>query len=245
MKKAFASDFDGTLYFMFDEEPIRKDDIIAIEDFREKGNLFGVCTGRSLRGITDVIENEMFDFYILASGALIVDQDLNIISQTCISYQTMKEIYEKYEKDLDIIIQANDTVYCLQEERPLQVFIRSIEEMENAAVYGLSFGTNSPDQAKMIADEINESYGDEIIAFANVKNVDIVSKECSKGKALEIVKNYYEIDLMAGIGDSFNDIPMLEKADCTYTFPYAPGEVQKKVDQIVNTVSEAIEIYRR
>ncbi len=245
MKKAFASDFDGTLYFMFEDEPLKKDDVTAIENFREMGNLFGVCTGRSLRGITDVVEDIEFDFYILASGALIVDKDLKLISRTCIPYGTMKDIYEKYENDVKIIIQANDTVYCLQEKRPLQIFIQDIEEMKESAIYGLSFGTNSPELAKKIAGEVNECYGDEIVAFANVKNVDIVSKKCSKGKALKIVKDYYGIEQMAGIGDSFNDIPMLEQADFTYTFPYAPKEVQQRVDKIVNTVSEAIEIYKK
>ena len=51
MKKAMASDFDNTLYFMFLDEPYRKGDRESIRDFQQAGGLFGVSTGRALRGV--------------------------------------------------------------------------------------------------------------------------------------------------------------------------------------------------
>ena len=44
-----------------------------------------------------------------------------------------------------------------------------------------------------------------------------------------------------GIGDSINDLPLLLASDVSYTFPYAPKEVQEKATKIVNTIVEALE----
>lgn len=242
--KALASDFDGTLYFMGQENPVKPADVEAIAHFQQMGHLFGICSGRSLRGILDFSPELHFDFYILVSGALILDQDFQEIAKYCIDYDLMKQVYDRYEKDLMIVVQANDNVYCLQAKIPMQGEIDSIEELKEADIYGLSFGTKSEEEAGRIAAEVRAAYGDQLEAFANVKNVDIVAKGCSKGNALSIIRNHYGIDQFAGIGDSYNDIPMLENVDYAYTFPYAPEAAQAIACQLVHNVAEAIEDFR-
>lgn len=46
--KILASDFDNTLYF---HNSMKENDLKAIKKFQEKGNLFGICTGREINGI--------------------------------------------------------------------------------------------------------------------------------------------------------------------------------------------------
>ena len=48
MKKVFASDFDGTLYFYKaeDERKLPKENVAKIREYQAAGNLFGLCTGR-------------------------------------------------------------------------------------------------------------------------------------------------------------------------------------------------------
>lgn len=242
--KAMASDFDGTLFFMFDEEPLRQKDLNAIEIFQKNGGLFGICTGRSQKGITDFVPEGLFDFYILVSGALILDRNQQVISKTCIPFSVMKEIHENYKNQVKLIIQANDNVYNTQNQLPYQIYLEEIDDLKDGDIYGLSFGTKSKEDAKVIAKEINDAYGDILIAFANVKNVDIVSKDCSKGNALKMIREYLAIDCMAGIGDSHNDIPMLEDADYAYTFAYAPEQAQEVADAIVGSVAEALQIFQ-
>ena len=43
MKKALASDFDNTLYFMDTEERFRAQDVFEILFFRKEGGVFGIC----------------------------------------------------------------------------------------------------------------------------------------------------------------------------------------------------------
>lgn len=72
--------------------------------------------------------------------------------------------------------------------------------------------------------------------------MDVVKRGCSKGNAILKLKDVLGLDYVAGIGDSYNDIPMLESADCAFTFVDSPIIVQDKADQLVGSVSEAIEL---
>ena len=62
--KLLASDYDNTLSF---NNVIKETDKIAIRDFQNQRNLFGVCTSHSLRGIVefteDIWENKLFFFH--------------------------------------------------------------------------------------------------------------------------------------------------------------------------------------
>ena len=53
-------------------------------------------------------------------------------------------------------------------------------------------------------------------------------------------ETYGEIKLY-GIGDSINDLPLLEASDVSYTCPYAPKEVQEKATKVVETIVDALE----
>ncbi len=243
-KRMLASDFDGTLYFMNAKEKVHPEDVTAIREFQEKGNLFGLCTGRSLQGILLVLEEDIqFDFMILASGALILDKEKKVIRKKCISYELLVDIYEKYTNHVWIVIQANDTVYNIGMEHPLQITINELGEMRGSDIYGLSFGTETPNEAERIAREINDHYGDVLSAFQNVCNVDIVAKGCSKGVAFDFVKEYFHADITGAIGDSYNDLPMLQMAEVPFTFPYAPESMKEYVGEknIVESVAQALE----
>ena len=91
----FASDFDNTLFYHQGENGyIRKEDIEKIEQFQAVGNLFGLCTGRALFDVffdaKDIID---FDFYILVSGALILDKNYKILHKASIPFSVIKNMY--------------------------------------------------------------------------------------------------------------------------------------------------------
>lgn len=239
--KALASDFDGTLYFMGQKDPFKNEDLEAIKKFQQAGNLFGICSGRSLKGILDPVGDKLsLDFYILTSGALILDKDLHILYEQTISKGIVKELFACYQDRVEAIIQANDTVYTFVGHYPHQVLIQSLDDIKGSHIYGVSFGANSIEEAKEISDEINQKYGNEVKAFVNISNIDIVSKYCSKGKAIKKLKERLKIDHISGIGDSYNDIPMLKEVDQSFTFIDSPKSVQQVADHLVTSVSKAI-----
>ena len=74
--------------------------------------------------------------------------------------------------------------------------------------------------------------------------MDIAPLGCTKGKGVLLLKEYmqkkYGEITLYGIGDSVNDLPLLEASDVSYTFPYAPDFVQKKATKVVPTIVEAL-----
>ncbi|MDO4458673.1 MAG: HAD-IIB family hydrolase [Clostridia bacterium] len=242
--KILASDFDGTIYLYGRKPQVLPIDVAYIENFRAEGNMFGVCTGRSLNGIIEAAPEFLhFDFYIVSSGAVIADKDRNIIYKKTIRHETAESVYESYNKENEIVVQAGNKVYNFSGNYPNQVCIKFLEDINGEDIYGISMRCSDEHKAIEIADEINRNFGNELSAFTNTENVDIVSYGCSKGTAVEFVKEYFKADSIAGIGDSYNDIPMLVSADTGFTFHDSPEKVKAKVDNIVNNVAEAICIF--
>ena len=105
--KALASDIDGTLVF---NQQIKKQDKEAIEKY-QKEHLFGVCSGRPRCALFD-LEKPKLDFYILSSGAEILDKDLNIIQDF-----PMKK--KSFNKSLMNIINMHKSSY----KQEMQMFL--------------------------------------------------------------------------------------------------------------------------
>ena len=237
--RAFASDFDGTVFFRNEPGNFKPGDLAAIRRWQASGNLFGVATGRSLVGLlaqsTGAID---FDFYILANGAFILDRDREPVRRVCVRRQTIQALYDALCNQGPIVIHGNDTVYNFGDPLPLQTKIESLDEVGDL-IYGLSIWVGEK-RVEAVADDINVRFGDELIAYPNTGIVDVVSAGCSKGEAVRIVKERYGISQIAAIGDSFNDIPMMVAADRSYTFATSPERVKSQVDVVVDTLEQAI-----
>ena len=76
--------------------------------------------------------------------------------------------------------------------------------------------------------------------FVYFQSVVIVRKGCSKGTGIKIIKDHYRLEKIAGIGDSYNDLPMLNVVDTAFTFKTSPQEIKKQVHYCVNDIAEAI-----
>lgn len=243
--KAFASDFDGTIYFVKNDQKMKTEDVEAIRAFQNKGNLFGVCTGRSLHGIVKAKGLEAdFDFFILANGARILDKNLNEIHRKTIERDVLIKTYETMT-DFgvgDIVIHANETVYTFGKGLPLQIHIESFDEIEGDNIFGISTFAGY-DKAHELAEKINRDFEGKLIAYVNKSIVDVVSYGSSKGNAVKFIKDYLNIDEIAGIGDSFNDVPMFDAADVSFTFESSHEDVKEKADYIVETAADAIRIF--
>ncbi|WP_195643714.1 HAD-IIB family hydrolase [Thomasclavelia ramosa] len=242
--KAIASDFDGTIYFENQLNKFNKADLEAIRIYQKKGHLFGLCTGRPLNGIVKLTSGLIdFDFYILSSGAVILDKKFNILTSETINFSVLKRICTFVSDKFIVSIQSNNKLYSLKEKSNIpieQIIIQDIDELKYGDIYGISFDAITIYDAKQMADEINKQFNLDVKAFQNKNYVDVVSKRTSKGKALEYLKSTLNIDTLYSIGDSYNDIPMFEKSDYAYTFLTSPDDVKKQADFVIDSVNKAI-----
>ena len=161
--KLLASDFDNTLWF---NDHMKDNDVKNIKEFQKHGNLFGVCTGRCLHGIVNPSQpyNLEHDFYILLSGALVLNKDKEVIFEKQIPLSLVKEIYNFLnQKDASIVYK--DVMYKVYKTKKPDyhgVYIESIDELKTETVSAFSFHyeLDELEEATIATDLIHQKYGD-------------------------------------------------------------------------------------
>lgn len=249
--KVLASDYDGTLRT---EEAVDVNDVHAIQKFREKGNLFGLVTGRSMESIQKEIANNNieFDFIVGNNGGVIYDKDFN----------RLECVYMDFNKALDIIsyIKTLDCVsYVINDG--FHRFKFSVDKNQIDHKYGNLKDTTEKEEEildrgkiaqlvislndQMLADEIshyiNTNFKGFAVAYVNINCVDIVPVGVSKAEGLYFIEQHLglEHDDIYAIGDSFNDIPMLEEFHgCAVA--HARSEIIDSAEHVFLSIEECI-----
>ena len=238
MKKVFASDFDGTMYFYKAEVKLPPENVEWIRRYQEAGHLFGLCTGRQVGGLTPFINGLVEpDFYITSTGANIVDGNLKPIYKRGVDRAAADAIVKAVKpKNYRVTLDVEGDI-CVFAKMDYPGFYYVIDCVDNAPP-GLIH------QLYARSAWVNANFGQYVNAFQNVQEVDVAPLGCTKGKGVLLLRDwmkehYGEITLF-GIGDSINDLPLIEAADVSYTFPYAPETVQKKATKVVPTIVDAL-----
>lgn len=239
--KVLASDFDGTLLF---DDQFRDDDLKKIKEFQQQGHMFGLCSGRPFQGIQTVCHDLIdFDFYILCTGALVLNKNHEVLFKSTITHELLERFYQHYQDQYPIFIQANFKIYTfetLQVNGIVREHISSLDEV-NGDIYGLSMNAFNDENARCVCQEIEQLFP-ELTAHQNKEFIDITEKGCSKGLGIQKLKEAFHIQDIAGIGDSYNDIPMLETVDHSFTFHDSPDSLKEIADDIVDSVAQALGI---
>ena len=141
--KVFATDLDGTLVH---NKKVTETDREAIAAF-QKENLFGVCTGRPLSCLYDV-EGIPFDFYIMCTGALLLDKDRHVIEEHLLDKELVRDIYNHYRDYSNIIVQTESESHFYFTDFidfPTFTMIKDFEEIKDSKFYSISlvFDTGS------------------------------------------------------------------------------------------------------
>lgn len=244
--KLLASDFDNTLLF---DNQMKEKDVKKIKEFQKKGHLFGVCTGRSLKGVLLPSQpyHLTYDFYILLSGSLIIDKNLNTIYHKTIPLKTVEDIFH-LANHVNASVVYQDEMYIISSTEDHQyrgVRIHSFSELDTKEVTSMSFHFKDHEikKASKLTQIINEQYGHIVTAFQNNQHIDIAAKGCSKGEGIHFIQEYFHLspqDIHV-IGDSWNDLPMIDAVKNSYTFTYAHVDIQNRAKTIVETLTDCIE----
>ena len=97
MKKILFSDIDGTI--ANDNLPITYKDQEAVKKLRTQGHYFSFCTGRNIQETKLVTPHFEYDYLVLNNGAMIVDQNDQVLYRKQIKNEIAKEILkESYQK---------------------------------------------------------------------------------------------------------------------------------------------------
>lgn len=252
--KAFASDFDNTLHFTRNGEGYFKEsDMNAISSFRKTGSLFGLCTGRPMYGFEgDMDEGPVLDFLIASTGAIVSRTNHNtfeVLHERTITVEQVEAIHKMCDGRGVLYIHADGHVYTLFYKRPQnydhQIILQDVHQLDGKHITAISIWTIDTSISAELTADINDIFHGTLDAYQNVNWLDVVQHGVSKGYGLLKAKEKLDIDVIAGIGDSFNDIPLLESADVSFTFHTSDLAVKEKADHVVDSLWEAIEIFEK
>lgn len=256
MKKIIFLDLDGTLVGRKDGHSyIPESAKEAIIRARLNGHLIYYCTGRSRSDVDGVSNLIDIDGIVGGSGSYVLVGDTQILSR-----HMNIDIVHKIKKFLDdngvfYWIETSDGVF-FKDENTKYVF----KELADIGVMGKTFyniikdyDSNCLNIANKIVfhsktltyDEIYKEIGNicEMVPMSYWENNwqaegEISGKGITKGSAITYLLDYLKIDKKdaIGIGDSYNDIPMLENVGTKVVMGNGEEDVKKIADFVTDSL---------
>lgn len=255
MIKHIFCDLDGTLY----QNGISEEDINAIEKVEEKGVTFHIATGRAFKQACKMIENkvDLKGYYICENGAFVYDTDHNVILKESIDENLAKKVVNRFKSDDSYIFCVNNGKIILSGGEEI------LDEFDSDCIVDPEFFKNKSfgdgiGNIGILSKNIDELGRMEIyykVEFDDILDVylsgpntlNIVPKHISKRNGIKHVCDILEVNLdeIATIGDSPNDICMLDGFKYSFAMEDARDEVKKSANYSANSVKEAIKIIEK
>lgn len=198
-KKVLVTDYDRTLFLNSND---MLNNIKAINDFRSKGNIFIIATGRTYSSLKKEIDryNIQYDYLILNHGALVIKKDNTALFH--------------YKINRNILLDVNDYLTKLKTKNVFySYYTEDTNDINNPNISKLTakFSSNL-DKFKEIIVDIIKKY-DSVLNIYFTKNfeIEIISKDTNKSQALNLLmkKANFKKENIYTIGDSYTDIEMI------------------------------------
>lgn len=238
---ALITDLDGTL--LLPDKTLSPADAAAIRDFREKGGIFSLATGRGIQATREYIGLLKPDFpAVLYNGALVYDTEAETAAYAAhlpaetgaLLAELMREFPAAGAELLDL-----SGVYVIQDgeyERKhlaithLQMVQRRLDEMDPAACMKALFAGSPEDIDRMFRYVQAERFSAVSFTRSHSWFLEILPHHTTKGTALSRIRGMLPAGTVIGAtGDFDNDTAMLEEAD----FCGCPADAQESVRDAV------------
>jgi len=241
----FASDYDGTL----NRKGVSTEDIEAIVEFRKRGHLFGMATGRSIGSIQGEIDKFAFpvDFIIGNNGGAIQ----NCLGETVLLHTIPSELVTQVIDHLmnyDLYVYGGNDGFELgiKQFKPNPDFeptmhtigFNEIIKRDRVSVMFALF-VNPTDASKCVK-ELNELFNGQLSCFSNKEYIDIGTYGINKKSGIDSLVEHLKIDAdIHVIGDEYNDLSMISGFD-GYTVESGTDEAKRCASRVFPSVADAI-----
>jgi HAD superfamily hydrolase (TIGR01484 family) len=234
-----ASDYDGTL----NNHGVSQEDKDAITKFREKGNKFGIVTGRDLEQALWVVKDLKrasleVDFVICCTGGIMLSSDGEIIKIKKQRVDNFLNELIEYARTLELGLfrVSNELTVC---------HFDAYDKIKNSFdILGEFTQANAwfykEEDAISFTEYVRENYGDKISIFRNGGSIDMPPHGTSKVTGIYDLASDYNGAKIYTVGDNVNDIPMLEEFD-SYAVSNARDEVKLVAKHQCNRIADMIE----
>jgi len=262
-RQAVFLDVDGTLIDDYGHVPDSA--ARAVREARTRGHLVLLCTGRSMVELTHHVLDVGFDGYVLASGAY-VQVGTDVLRHERLSPEAVRHVADYFETHGGgCYFQAHDGVYATPESRDhLKRVVTGIVAGDPAfdeRDHGLLryVDTIIVDADPYVAAITKAIYFDAVAPIEQLRaeftDFEIVPSSVSvfgtnagemmipgvhKASGMDVVLAHLGIDRAdtIAIGDSYNDVEMLEHAGVGIAMGDAPQFVKDVADEVTASTSE-------
>ncbi len=242
--KIIGSDYDGTLNHNGIDDKKKK----ALENWRKKGNIFALISGRGPENVLKIYNEKQFpcDYLIANNGAVIMKTDGTVISDIrcdgSLAVPLLKLMFEKGCPwgDIQTSFSCNvraDSKDCKETD---EYTLKTMPDIP----YFNQISTALPDfeTAAAVTDCIKEHFGNMLNPLQNGICIDIVRVDMNKAKGLYILMEYLgaEYDDIIAVGDNINDSDMIREFK-SYAMENGVDAVKKLADYVTPGIAELIE----
>ena len=250
-----ACDLDGTL--LGPDMDVSSENLEAIRKLTEKGIYFVPTTGRAFGEMPEALRtNPYIRYYINSNGAVIFDKKtgksttfgidkrkINEIMDVLDGFRTYMTFHADGKSNVDAAKDIDEySTYCHMNN----IWTRFVREC-NTPKENYSEYIRSRDEAEMFCvffDSLNnlqngksllEDLGGLRISTSAEYNIEIFSEKCGKGRTLHCLCDMLGVPYSKSmaVGDSMNDVTMLEAAGLGVCVDNALEAVKKTADLIV------------
>ncbi|MEG0153310.1 MAG: HAD family hydrolase [Cellulosilyticaceae bacterium] len=252
MKRILASDIDGTLLI---KGNIKTTTLESISELKEAGHGLVLCTGRDFSNTKQVFEkyNLKTDGLVLCNGAFVLDEGFNAYFEQNIPRHVVEKLYRLFNEQEGFYVAYIDGYNTYMDRWPdgideMALRVQKVtpcemkEKFGNIKLISLVVMSNAIEEIEALKNQLNETYGETIVAYRNQVFIDVVPKGCSKASGIEKVAQRLqaEKEQIYVIGDSWNDLSMFEHYPLSFTFNGAEESLKSYVKYTVDSIEECI-----
>jgi len=246
-----AVDLDDSL--LGDDLNISESNKKAIFEASNRGIVVTVATGRMYRSALPYIEQLRLDVPVITyQGGLIKNALSREVLYHCpVPLEIAMEVIKKTSSDNVYLQVYVDDEYYMEEYNEFSELYRI-----NVGVAGIPVGSlnqflkeaptklliiDEPSRILEMKEEYESLFGEILhVTISKPNYLEFTHRDATKGKALEYLAGILKIDQkeIIAIGDSYNDISMIEYAGLGVAMGNAQDEVKKHADFVASTNNE-------
>lgn len=253
-RKILACDLDGTLIKHnmgeFNKRSVLLKDKEKLQDFTNSGNLLIISTGRDKLSTFKLFEKEKLlisnIYFVTSNGAEIYNSNKERLFIKSLGKELAWKTIELFlacnrEQYLECDVFDGDINYKLLNSADAIAFKNTYSN--NIIHVCISSKRGKIEDVKKFYSAAKFQLKEASISINNWF-VDVLPHNISKASAIRFIIKEHVNDVnfqLIAIGDSWNDIPMFEIADVSYTFNNSPNDVKNKATYLVNNLYECID----
>ena len=245
-RKAIFFDIDGTI---FDTKAriIPENTVRAIEETRQNGHLCFINTGRTKSLVVPMITDYVgFDGLLLGCGTMITYGEICLLHHSFSTEMSEKIIEELSKRRIDVILEGSDALFFMDDDAyHYKVFRKYASRYQDSKHPGVCNAagrfdkffayTEDPDEMNLFMEEFK---GELEMVDREEGYYEILPCGFSKATAIDFIVQKFGIPIedTAAIGDSNNDLAMLEKAGTAIAMRRSSEAVLEMADYVTGDV---------